>query len=99
MGSFSGGTFTTSGAFQALEDLEGGDEEGGVGGGVGGGLLSPGAVAAAVPLVPVLEELGELEPDEEEEKGEGVVVGGWVGGGDVDRVRVIAAHSRCRVCL
>lgn len=66
IGSFSGGTFT-SGAYQALEDLDGGLEEEGV---LAQPALSPSAVAAAVPLNPVLEELGELEPEEEEEKGE-----------------------------
>lgn len=66
VGSFSGGTFT-SGAYQALEDLDGGLEEEGV---LAQPALSPSAVAAAVPLNPVLEELGELEPEEEAEKGE-----------------------------
>lgn len=66
IGSFSGGTFT-SGAYQALEDLDGGLEEEGV---LAQPALSPSAVAAAVPLNPVLEELGELEPEEEAEKGE-----------------------------
>jgi hypothetical protein len=66
VGSFAGGTFT-SGAYQALEDLEGGLEDEGLGIVVGAGLLSPrSAAAAAVPLNPVLEE---LEPDEEPEKG------------------------------
>jgi hypothetical protein len=66
VGSFSGGTFS-SGAYQALEDLDGGLEEEGV---LARPALSPSAVAAAVPLNPVLEGLGELEPEEEEEKGE-----------------------------
>jgi hypothetical protein len=70
VGSFSGGTFT-SGAYLALEGLEGGEEEGLE---LGGGLISPKAVAAVVPLAAVLEELGELEPEEEAEKGGGVAV-------------------------
>lgn len=63
VGSFCGGTFT-SGVYQALEDLEGGLEEEG---NAGPPLLSPSAVAAAVPMNPVLEELGELEPEEEQQ--------------------------------
>jgi hypothetical protein len=71
VGSFAGGTFS-SGAYQALEDLEGGLEDEGLGIVVGGGLLSPrSAAAAAVPLNPVLEE---LEPEEEPEKGEFQIV-------------------------
>jgi hypothetical protein len=67
VGTFSGGTFT-SGVYSALEDLEGGLEEEGL---AAQPLLSPKAVAAVVPLNPVLEELGELEPEEEAEKGKG----------------------------
>lgn len=67
VGTFSGGTFT-SGVYSALEDLEGGLEEEGL---PAQPLLSPKAVAAVVPLNPVLEGLGELEPEEEAEKGEG----------------------------
>jgi hypothetical protein len=69
VGTFSGGTFT-SGVYSALEDLEGGLEEEGL---AVQPLLSPKAVAAVVPLNPVLEELGELEPEEEAAKGKGFV--------------------------